>query len=183
MYFEKAGPENTEKTLEVAVKGAKERGIAHLVVASTYGDTALKALDFIKGTDLKLVVVTHNTGFAEPGEQQFRPEVREKVEKAGGKVLTGTMVLRNLGSAIKGKVGYSEAELVNAVLRMFCQGIKVCVEMVAMACDAGLIPPEDVVAVAGTGRGADTAAVLQANSSNNFFDIKIKEILAKPKNF
>ena len=52
-----------------------------------------------------------------------------------------------------------------------------------MACDAGLIPFADVVAVAGTGRGADTAVVLRANSSNRFFDIKFKEILCKPKNF
>lgn len=40
-----------------------------------------------------------------------------------------------------------------------------------------------VVPVAGTGRGADTAAILSANSSNRFFDIKIREILAKPRHF
>ena len=52
-----------------------------------------------------------------------------------------------------------------------------------MACDAGLIPPGDVVAVGGTERGADTAAVIGANSSNNLFDIRVREILAKPRNF
>lgn len=182
-YFEKPGAENTEETLRVAVGGALERGIRYLVVASTFGDTAEKALEMAKGRGLSLVVVTHNTGFAKPGEQQFREDARRKVEAAGGRVLTATMVLRNLGTAVKTKLGYSEQELVNAVLRMFCQGVKVCIEIVAMACDAGLIPFGDVVAVAGTGRGADTALVLAADSSNNFFDIKVREILAKPKGF
>ena len=52
-----------------------------------------------------------------------------------------------------------------------------------MAADAGLIPSEDVLAIAGTGRGADTAVIIGANSSNRFFDIKVREILAKPMGF
>jgi hypothetical protein len=55
--------------------------------------------------------------------------------------------------------------------------------MVAMAADAGLIPCEDVIAIAGTARGADTALLIGAHSSNRFFDIKIKEVLVKPRNF
>jgi len=57
----------------------------------------------------------------------------------------------------------------------------VCVEIVAEACDAGLIPEGiDVVAVAGTGRGADTVAILTARPTDRFFDLRIKQILAKP---
>lgn len=179
----KAGPANTEETLKSAIQAAQERNLSHLVVASTWGETALKALDLVRDTSLQLVVVTHNTGFSEAGEQQFDEKIRQQIESGGGKVLTGTMVLRNLGSAIRSKFHYSETELVNATLRMLGQGIKVVVEITAMACDAGLVPPEDLVAVAGTGRGADTAAILKANSSNRFFDIKIKEIIVKPSEF
>jgi hypothetical protein len=57
------------------------------------------------------------------------------------------------------------------------------VEIVAMSADAGLIPFSDVIAVAGTGRGADTAAVIKANTSNRFFDIKLKGYLVKPSDF
>lgn len=39
------------------------------------------------------------------------------------------------------------------------------------------------LAVAGTGRGADTCCVIRANSSNRFFDIKVREIIGKPKEF
>ena len=35
MYFEKPGKENTKETLQAAVRTAKERGISHLVIAST----------------------------------------------------------------------------------------------------------------------------------------------------
>ncbi len=184
MHFEKPGAHNTEKTLETAVAAATERGITHLVVASTNGDTAKKALDRISGTDLKLVVVTHNVGFSREGADEFDPRIREKVEKTGHVVHTGTMVTRNINRAISDKLGgYSQTEIVSATLRMFCQGIKVCVEMAAMACDSGLIPFGEVICVAGTGKGADTAAVIRADSSNRFFNIKVKEILCKPYNF
>jgi len=183
MYFEKAGKENTEATLQIAKDEAIRRGIENIVVASTYGDTGVRMAEMLKETGHKLVVVSHNVGFKEPGKLTFEVEKRQRIEELGGRVLTATMALRNVGTAIREKQGYSQQDLIANVLRMFGQGTKVCVEIVAMAADAGLIPFEDVVAVAGTGRGADTAAILSANSSNRFFDIRIREILAKPSHF
>jgi hypothetical protein len=53
-----------------------------------------------------------------------------------------------------------------------------------MAADAGLIPVDrDVIAIAGTGRGADTALRIQPANTGKFFDLKIKEAIAKPRNF
>jgi len=65
-------------------------------------------------------------------------------------------------------------------LRLFGQGIKVCVEIAMMATDAGLISPAEVLSVAGTGRGADTVALIAPQSSNKLFDLKVREILVKP---
>ncbi len=183
MYFERAGTQNTEKTLKIAVEEAEERGIRHMVVASTRGDTGLQAAMLLQGTGISLVVVTHNTGFSEEGVQEFEDAKRAEIEELGGRIYTGTMVLRNIGTAIRSLQSYSQQDLVANTLRMLGQGMKVCVEIVAMAADAGLIPCEDVIAVAGTGRGADTAAIIRANSSNNFFQIKVREILAKPRDF
>lgn len=183
MYFEKAGRENTAATLHVARDEALRRGIRHIVVASTRGDTGVRMAEMLKETGLNLVVVSHNVGFKEAGKGEFEAEKGEQIAALGGKVLTGTMVLRNIGTAIREKHGYSQQDLIANVLRMFGQGMKVCVEIVAMAADAGLIPSEDVIAVAGTGRGADTATLIGANSSNRLFDIKIREILAKPRYF
>jgi hypothetical protein len=183
MYFESAGKANTDATLKIAKDEAIRRGIKHIVVASTWGDTGLQMAEMLKATKIELVVVSHNLGFREIGKVEFEAAKRSQIEALGGRVLTGTMVLRNIGTAIREKQGYSQQDLIANVLRMFGQGIKVCVEIVAMATDAGLIPFEDVVAVAGTSRGADTAAIIDANSSNRFFDIKIREILAKPRQF
>lgn len=182
MYFEKAGIENTDVTLKVAFNHAASKGIRNIVVASTSGFTAEKILQIPGREAFNIVVVTHNTGFKEEGAQSFPADLRQKLTENGIKVHTGTMVLRSLGTAIRDMTGgYSEQELVANTLRMFSQGVKVCVEITAMAADAGLIPFDDVVAISGTGKGADTACLIRANSSNRFFKIRVKEFIAKPK--
>lgn len=183
VYFEKAGRENTQETLEVAKEAALKRGIGHIVVASTYGDTGLSAAELLKDTGVKLVVVTHNTGFKEQGLQTFDPEIKKKIEGLGGEVLTATMVLKGLGAALKERGNQSDEQVVADTLRILGQGTKVIIEIVAMSADAGLIPFSDVIAVGGTGRGADTAAIVKANSSNRFFEIKLRGYLVKPRDF
>lgn len=181
IYFKKGGEEYTQRALSIAKEVALKRGISHVLVASTTGKTGLHAAQVFKDTGVKLIVVTHNTGFTAPGEQEMPEETRRRLQEAGVKVYTGTMVLRSLGAAIRGLQGSSQQDLVANTLRLLGQGMKVCVEMVAMAADAGLIPPTDVLAVAGTISGADTVALISAQPSNKFFEIKVREILAKPR--
>jgi len=51
-----------------------------------------------------------------------------------------------------------------------------------MAADGNLIPVDrDVVAVAGTDGGADTALILQPAYSSTLFDLRVKEIICKPR--
>jgi hypothetical protein len=70
------------------------------------------------------------------------------------------------------------------VLRLMGEGTKVCVEITLMATDAGLIPVDkDIVAVGGTGRGADTALRVHPANAARFFDLRIREIIAKPCSF
>jgi|TARA_Y100000310_G_scaffold297634_1_gene330804 hypothetical protein len=183
LNFEKAGRENSEQSLEIAKDEALKRGISHMVVASTVGDTGLQMARMLEGIDIELVVVTHSTGHTGPGKQVFDAEVKAEIERMGGVVFTGTDALTGYEIAMGSRRLTSTQAIISATLRMFGQGIKVCVEIVAMAGDAGLIPLEDVIAVAGTARGADTVAVIGANSTNQFFDIKVREILAKPSQF
>jgi len=183
--FERAGMQNTGKAVKLAAAAAKEHNITHIVVASTVGDSAREALAAAQKAGLKLVVVTHSSSFKEAnGLQEFDPALREEIEKAGHRVHTGVHVLRGLGRAIKDKVGWSDEDVVAHTLRIFGQGMKVCVEIVAMAVDAGLVPcPGNVVAVAGTARGADTVIIASTAPSHKLFDIKIRHIVAKPFNF
>jgi hypothetical protein len=178
--FNSTGIQNTEEVLRIASEYAKKNSITHIVIASTTGWTAKEALKFFDPSQFNVVIVTHNTGFGKDGEQEFSEEIRKELISKGYKVLTGTMVLRNLNRAIKDRFHYSETEIVNATLRMFGEGTKVCFEICAMACDAGLIPPAEVIAIAGTSRGADTAAVIKAKPSNRFFDMKLIDYICKP---
>ena len=55
---------------------------------------------------------------------------------------------------------------------MFSQGTKVAVEIAVMALDAGLIPWRAVIAVGGSGRGADTAVVLTLRTQRQYSILK-----------
>jgi len=59
--------------------------------------------------------------------------------------------------------------------------MKVTCEITLMATDAGMVrTDEDAIAMGGTGKGLDTALVLRPANSQDFFDLKVKEILCKP---
>jgi hypothetical protein len=73
-------------------------------------------------------------------------------------------------------------EIIAHALRMFGQGVKVAVEIAVMALDAGLIPyGGPVVAVGGTGKGADSAIVVAPQHSTDIFGVKVQEIICKPR--
>ncbi len=178
MLFAKRGPENTEMTLKLAVERGRELGIQHYVVASNSGDTARRLLSY----GVKVVCVTHHTGFSKPGEQEMPAEVRAELIKAGAEVLTTTHLLGGIDRGVENKFGgVTPGSLVAATLRMLGQGVKVSVEIAVMALDAGLIPyGEDIIAIGGSGRGADTAIVVQPAHAKDFFAGKIREIICKP---
>lgn len=179
VYWEKKGPANTEQTVEAALKRAAELGIKHVVVASNSGATAEAFLD--KG--LEVVCVTHHVGFSNPGEDEMPPEARQKLQERGAKVLTTTHLLAGVDRSLRFKFqGVYPAEIISSALRILGQGVKVCVEISVMALDAGCIPyNEEILAVAGSGRGADTACIILPAHSNYFFDTAVKEIICKPR--
>jgi hypothetical protein len=77
--------------------------------------------------------------------------------------------------------GMNVPRIMATVLRTLCQGMKVVVEIILMAADAGIVAAgEKVVVVTGTGRGADTAVVATAAPSPRLNDLHITEIICKP---
>ena len=180
VYFEKPGVENTEEVLRIAKQRAEELGIKTIVVATTIGDTAVRAVEVFEG--MKVVAVTHYTGIREPNYQELTEENRRKVENKGGIVLTTTHAFTGIGGAMRKKFNtYLLGDVIANTLRTFGQGMKVVLEIAVMAADAGLVrTDEDIIAIAGTGRGADTAIVLKSVNTLDFFDLRVKEILCKP---
>jgi uncharacterized protein len=181
VFFETAGKDNTEAVFDIVDKRMKELGIKHLIIASTYGDTAAKAVNTFK--NVKIVAVAHSEGFAQPNTQQFTQENKKIVEAKGGVVFVGTHLFTGLSHAMRKKFNMIEiGDIVANTLRMFGQGMKVVCEVAVMAADAGLVPvTEDIIVIAGTARGADTAVVIKPVYSQDFFDMKVKEILCKPR--
>ncbi len=181
-YFEQTGPENTDRTLEIARLRADQLGIRHIIVATTTGETGLKAVERLRTADRQVIVVTHSTGFAAPNTQELTPENQAAIEKAGGRLLTAQHALGGLNRAVRRKFGsYQLDEIVAFVLRSFSQGVKVACETTMMAADAGLVPAgEAIIAIAGTSRGADTAAVILSANAQDFFDLRVLELLCMP---
>jgi len=181
VYFEGPGQQNTEEVLRLAKERAEELNIKNIVVASTRGETGVKATETFK--DFNLVVVSHFTGFREAGVQEMSAENRKRIERNGGKILTCTHAFSGVERAIKGKFDTAYPAMIMAeTLRFFGEGTKVAVEITVMAADAGLIPTDkDVIAIAGTGSGADTALVIQPANAARVFDLTIKEVIAKPR--
>jgi len=181
LYFDEIVDGNTEKTLAAAKKRADELGIKEIVMSSTRGGTALKALDLF-GEGYKVIVVTHSAGFREPGKIEMADETKEEIVAKGGIILTTIHAFAGVDRAINKKYNtIGPSELVANVLRMFGQGMKVCVETVYMAADSGLLSMDsDVVSIAGTGKGCDTAIVVKPAHLNDMFDLYVKEIICKP---
>ncbi len=183
VYFDKPGYKNTEQTLRLAIERCEELGLKYLVVASSSGETAMKAFEMLKGKNIELVIVTYHRGFYEEGVDSMKPEIEEFLRKNGVKIVRQSHVLSGLERSFTRKFGgLSRTEAVAEALRaLFGHGLKVCVEITIMAADSGAIPIEEVVAVGGRSRGADTAVVIRPAHMNNFFDMQIKEIICMPR--
>jgi hypothetical protein len=180
VYFEKPGNENTERTMEIALQRAMDLDIQTVVVASTTGKCGTLASELFKNRNL--IVVTHAQGYKGPNTQELTNENRKIIASNGGKILTAQHTFGGVNRSVRNKLNtYQLDEIIADVLRIFGAGMKVMIEICMMAADAGLVEVgKPVLAIAGTHRGADMAAILIPANSPNFFDIKVLEIFCMP---
>lgn len=182
-YFEEKGKKNTEETLQLVKKRVKELGIKNVVVATNHGYTGLKAAQAMKDLDVNIIAVTISYGNKDQGMTITQQE-RRKLEDEGVNVLTCLHALSaNVDRAFTKKFGgKSFAEVVAQTFYLFSQGMKVCVEIVLMAADAGLIDvDEEVIVIGGTRSGADTAVVVKPSYPKKLLDLRVLEIICKPR--
>ena len=181
--FEKPGAKNTAATLAAARERAAELDIRQVVVATTTGETPRKAAEIFAGGEARIVGVTLHAGtwdkYAPPD-----PEIVAAAEELGVKFLTAThSLMGNVDTAIRAKFGgLPPTELIAYTLYLLGQGMKVAIEIAIMAADAGLLEmDQEAIAIAGTSSGADCAVVIQPAFSTEFFDLKIREVIAMPR--
>ena len=180
VYFPRTGPSNTARTLELSRARAEDLGIRSILVATTTGATGVRAAQEMAGLDV--IIVTHSAGFQETDTQSLTVENRAAIEAAGARILTCQHAFGGVGRAVRKKLGtYQLDEIIAFTLRTFCQGVKVGAEMALMAADAGLVrTAEPVIAIAGSGRGADSAVVIKPANAQTFFDLRFLEIICMP---
>lgn len=175
VYFDKPGKDNTEEVIRLALQRADSRGIKKIVVASTRGETAKSFSKALEGRGIGLVVVPWQYGFKDKGNP-FPEELTKGLREKGHQVHFGTMLFHTTDF-----YGTDTPRAMANLLRTFGQGIKVCVEILLMACDGGCIEAgEKVIAVAGTASGSDTAVVATAATSTRISSMRIHEIVCKP---
>lgn len=182
MYFNKPGRDNTEQTLKLAFERGKELGLNEVVVASSKGHTAYKALEIFNG--FQITVVTYHSGFKEPFKCVMSDDVRKDLDSKISKIVAASHALSGIERSVAQKhSGIYPVLLIADTLRLLGQGTKVAVEVAVMAADAGALSGTDIISIGGTGRGADTALVVKPAHQNNFFDLRIREVICKPRIF
>jgi len=183
LLFEQAGKGNTDATLEIAKERALALGINQVVVASSHGETARKAQALFAPAGIQVIAVTICHSWESHG-WTMSAQTRAQLQELGVIVHTGVHALGDtVGSAFSEKYGgRAPEEIVRDTLYRFSQGMKVAVECLLMAADAGLLDmDQEVIAIAGTDSGADTAIVCKPAYPRTFHQLEIRELLAKPR--
>ncbi|HIH89165.1 TPA: hypothetical protein HA344_08160 [Candidatus Bathyarchaeota archaeon] len=181
IYFKEPGKVNSWDALALAKKRVDELGIKDIVVASYTGETGALAAEIFEGYNV--IVVAGMIGFLEPNQDRMKPEYKKAIEKNGGKILRACHAFGGLGRAVNKKFNAIQVdEIIAHTLRLFGAGVKVACECACMAADAGLVRVDrEVMSLGGNGGGADTALVLLPSNTHRFFDMRIREIVCKPR--
>jgi len=184
-YFNVHGEVNTRKTVELAYERATLLDLDKVVVASETGLSAIEVLQVFK--DMEVIVVSSAAGTSVEGTTigDLRigipdEDMHRQLLDGGAKVIRGTDPFWNLSAHSQlvdtGKLGMM-------FLKTLSSGLHVCMTAVLEATDAGyLAAGEEVVALAGSWVGLDTAIVAKAANSIRFFEgFEVLELICKPR--
>jgi hypothetical protein len=181
LLFDTPGPKNTAAALHAALSRARDLEITQFVVASSSGATALAAAEVL-GPRGKVIGVHLSAGHWEKYGAPDRELVAQARQK-GVTFLTGSHGLMGATDAALKELGDLPGSIIIAhTYYTFSQGTKVAVEDVLMAADAGLLDMEkEVISLAGSSKGCDTALVIKPAYSGSCFDLRVREIICKPR--
>lgn len=190
-YYRFKGEVNTEHLIRVATRRALEVEAPALIVASETGRSALKVANTLKelNANLKLVVITH------PPDETWGPRGKIPIglkhphnikalrclQSLGAIIVQGTRPLAPPSRSVSWEHPLPEV-IMDKVLSIFGQGIKIAIEASLMATDAGAVDRGDtVVSLGGTFKGLDAAIVAKTTYSYLFLkEYEVLEVIAKP---
>ncbi len=175
---------NTAGVVDIVGKHVKSSRIRHVVMATNTGYVGAQFAPLAQANaKVNFVGVKMAPAIDKLYDVKWNARYGRAMGKAGIKLACGTHALTGgVDRALQSQFeGFPPGAIMAHTLYLFSQGMKVCVEIIAMACDAGLLPEgAKVISCAGTGHGADTAIVATSAASANLFTMKIHRILAMP---
>jgi len=186
VYLEDTGKaqQNTRTVVETVAEYLKVHRVRHVVIATNTGYVGAQFASVAHGhPKVNFVGVKMAPAVDAMYDVKWNARYGKAMEKAGIRVVCGVHALTGgVDHALRAKFeGFPPGAVIAETLYLFSQGMKVCVEIIAMACDAGMIPEgAQVVSCAGTGHGSDTAIVATSAASANFFAMDVHRILAMP---
>jgi hypothetical protein len=209
--FEMPGPVNTDEVVAIAKEASAK--VDYVIVASITGNSAVKIAEMVR--DCKVICVTCPQGmwwqvdamkgdlFAEIPElrekrdewidkglkkvpMSMTEENRAKLKALNVEVVRGTIPLFGPSFSMRLHLHkITSLDIMAKTLELVSTGTLVCMEIVLMAVDAGLMPEEKLaLACAGTEIGLDSAWIVRSCASANVFHpskgFRFVELLAKP---
>lgn len=192
VYFEEAGKHNTDKVIEAVLRRLDVGDIKTVVVSSTTGYTAQKLSEALPAhRGIALISVAESALIREWGTEYptLKAETKQDLERRGVIVADKVSYVFHNSPFDQSKwKAPTPEETVRETLYSFGQGMKVAIEVVLIAVASGYLEPfQEVIAVGGTHRGADTAIVMTATYPNHIFSqgpakrLKVHEVLCKPR--
>lgn len=171
VYFDKPGPANTDEVFRTVDRRVAEGGIAAVCVATTTGASALRARELVADKGVPVFGVS----FQPDSPTSYPPPdagIRAKAEALGVRFIPDQPVVTYLRELPADSPD---------TLRHFGQGIKVGMEVVMMAVQAGLIDEgATVIGVGGSKEGSDAAMVMRVAGPDHIGSLWVHEILCKP---
>jgi hypothetical protein len=187
-YFFQEGRENLPECLKVAFQSAVQQGIPKLIIFTAYGEGIKLAIETFcsqqEYAHIKLVAVTFPAGKRftnkknEPLDVRIDNDVETLMQSHGVPLVRAHLPFDPIepGAALKTTVGRG-LNLLGETLNMFCGSMSLCVQAIALACDAGHVDSkEHVISLT-----SDTAILAQAAVTGRMLSqLIIREILCKP---
>ena len=94
--------------MEIVKEKALSKGIKHVIVASTRGETGVKAAKYFKDSGIKVTVVTHQVG---PSGPELLPENEAMIKNLGGVIVTCTHAFGGVSNSLSRTPQWSPVNL------------------------------------------------------------------------
>jgi hypothetical protein len=194
--FAHYGPENTGEVIDAILERLQEKDINTIVAGSSTGETAIKIAQRVQEAQPPVrVIAVCDPPWAigkVPKAGRISPDNKARLTALGADVVDTVPYASRAYSTGSSNNVYEALDLLVVAFDAFRMvggnGLKVAIEVALMATNGGAIPPgQEVIAVAGTGNGLDTAIVMKTAYSIDIFSSdptdrpEVREILAMPR--